>query len=200
LLQSGSSPNKDDLLSFPRDDGSGLRTWRVGGVPAPDFLLLGSAQWRRPLLPSSHGTLTGEERRENPNGVGGLGTWGFAPLSDLYHGGARGDAKAPSCPRFDPPGGRVGTRLRRAGQASGKRGAGKMGKIPPGLVPTRARAWRFGVRAGRAAVPSSARVRAWPGEHGSAARRKRVRGKRKRWLTGLPHQSARERVKEKGCC
>jgi hypothetical protein len=74
LLRSGSFLNTDGLLSFPCDNGRGLRPWLVGGVLVLDLLLLGSTQRRRPLLPPSHGALTGEEERENPKGVGGLGT------------------------------------------------------------------------------------------------------------------------------
>jgi hypothetical protein len=43
LLRSGSFPNADGLISFPRGDGCGLRPWRVGGV---------TAQPRSPAPPS----------------------------------------------------------------------------------------------------------------------------------------------------
>jgi hypothetical protein len=75
------------------------------------------------------------------------------PPSLLKYGDARGDTKALPYPRFDPPppSGRGGTRLRRAGQASGEHDMGQMGKIPiPAGTNPRARAQRLGVRAGRA--------------------------------------------------
>jgi hypothetical protein len=151
-----------------------------------------------PLLPSSHGTLIGEERKENPNGVGGLGTWGFAPLLDLYHGGARSDTKAPSCPRFDLQGGRVGTRLRRAGQASGERSTGQMGKIPLRLVPTPAlvATRRSGQPGGRPSHQARACGRGRVSTR-RAAGRKKVRGIRVRWLTRWPHRSAKEKQRGK---
>jgi hypothetical protein len=68
--------------------------------------LLSPAQWRRLLLPPSHGGLSGEVERENPNGVGSLDVWlSASPLAfEPWH--RNGEAKSPSCPGLDHPGGR----------------------------------------------------------------------------------------------
>jgi hypothetical protein len=92
--------------------------------------LLDSTQRRRPLLPPSHGALTGEEERENPNGGWWLGRPGISPPLPLNPGAANVEAKAPSCPGFDRPSGRGGTAPLCAGQDAGVRGARAKGVTP----------------------------------------------------------------------
>jgi hypothetical protein len=119
LLRSTAIPSSGALAAARRPTCSSSAR-RSGGATSP---LLSRHTHRR-------------RKKRKPQWGWWLGHLGFRPLLDLYHGGARSDTKAPSCPRFDLPGGRVGTRLRRAGQASGERGTGQMGKIPLRLVPT----------------------------------------------------------------
>jgi hypothetical protein len=57
---------------------------RCAGVAAS---LLGPAQRRRLLLPPSHGALSGEVERENPNGVGSLDGWLSASPPSLLNPG-----------------------------------------------------------------------------------------------------------------
>jgi hypothetical protein len=80
-----------------------LARHRCSGVAAS---LLGPAQRWRLLLPPSHGALSGEVERENPNGVGSLDVWlSASPLAfEPWH--RNGEAKSPSCPGLDRPGGR----------------------------------------------------------------------------------------------
>jgi hypothetical protein len=124
LLCSGSFLNADGLLSFPCDDGRGLRPWRVGGVLAFDLLLLGSAQWRCPPFSpplTAHSLEMKEEKTPK-----GLVAWapGSHPLLAFEAWRREHRCESPRLPGFDCPGGRGGTALLRAGQVAGARGAG----------------------------------------------------------------------------
>jgi hypothetical protein len=103
-----------------------------------------------PLLPYSHDTHTGEEGNENPNGVGGLGNWGFAPSPRICNTSAREATRKP-CPA--PGLTSRAAELAPASAAQAKpqeaRCRGRWVKSPSDWYQP-ARAWRLGVRAGRA--------------------------------------------------
>jgi hypothetical protein len=122
-------PNADSLLFPPRGGGCGLRPWRVVGVPMWPRLSSarrsGSAPFTLPLT-----ALSQEKRKgKTPMGVGSLGARVSAPLP-LNLGAAIVEAKAPSCPGFDRPGGRGGSAPLCADQDAEVRGAGAKGVTP----------------------------------------------------------------------
>jgi hypothetical protein len=96
----------------------------------------------------------------------GLVAWapGSQPPLPLDPGAANVEAKAPSCPGFDRPGGRGGTAPLCAGQDAGVRGAGAKGVTPVqgriGLACARAPVPRRAGRPDGKGVPSRARAAA----------------------------------------
>jgi hypothetical protein len=137
------SPNADGLLSSPRGGGCGLRPWRVGGVPVrprfPSTRRSGGAPFSLPLTAHS----LEKKKGKTPNGGWWLGCPGLSLPLPLKPGAANVEAKAPSCPGFDRPGGRGGTappplrRLRcRGARCGGKRGNSHLG---PGSTRVHAR-------------------------------------------------------------
>jgi hypothetical protein len=131
---------------------------RCAGVAA---FLLGPAQRRRLLLPPSHGALSGEVERENPNGVGSLDGWlSASPLAfEPWH--CNGEAKSPCCPGLDRPGDRGGAAPSFAqARTQGCVWRGVKGVFPrPGRIRLARERAPIPLRAGRlagAAVPSRA--------------------------------------------
>jgi hypothetical protein len=159
LLRSGSFPNADDLLSFPRDDGRGLRPRRVGGVSTPDLLLLGSAQRRRPFSPPL--TAHSQEKKEEKTPMG-LVAWapGVSSPSRICTTAAR---EATRKPRPAPGLTSRAAELAHASAAQAKpqesAARGRWVKSPSGWYQP-PRLWRLGVRASRAGDRPIKRARA----------------------------------------